>query len=254
MPPDDLAHVRANAADWDRRDEDQRALAARAWTADPSWGIFGVPESEVGFFPQRLEGTRAVELGCGTGYVSAWLARHGAHPVGVDPSANQLKIAASMQERTGIRFPLVRAAGEKVPLRSGEFDLAVSEYGAAIWADPYLWIPEAARLLRPGGELVFLRNSTLMILCAPDEEDVPATNELLRPQFGMHRVCWPGDPTTEFHLGHGDWIRLFRRSGFTVEDLIEIRPHEDASSDYGFVTVEWARQWPCEEVWRLRRS
>ena len=213
-----------------------------------------MPEAEVGFLPADVRGAKAVELGCGTGYISAWLARAGAEPVGVDPSANQLVIAASMQKRTGIRFPLVRAAGEKVPLRSETFDLAVSEYGAAIWADPYLWIPEAARLLKPGGELVFLRNSTLMMLCSPDAEDEAATNELVRPQFGMYRVNWSGDPTTEFHLGHGDWIRLFRQSGFTVEDLIEIRPQEGASSDYAFVTVEWARQWPCEEVWRLRRS
>ena len=44
----------------------------------------------------------------------------------------------------------------RCPTRS--FDLAISEYGAAIWADPYKWIPEAARLLRPGGQLIFLGN------------------------------------------------------------------------------------------------
>jgi len=34
----------------------------------------------------------------------------------------------------------------------------ISEYGASIWCDPYRWIPEASRLLRPGGDLVFLVN------------------------------------------------------------------------------------------------
>jgi ubiquinone/menaquinone biosynthesis C-methylase UbiE len=58
----------------------------------------------------------------------------------------------------------VRAAAEAVPLRDASFDLAVSEYGAAIWADPFTWIPEAARLLRVGGELVFLANSLLFVL------------------------------------------------------------------------------------------
>ena len=78
-----------------------------------------------------------------------------------------------------------------MPLPDASFDLVVSEYGASIWADPYRWIPEAARLLRPGGELVFLRNSTLVILCSPDE-DVAAVETLQRPQFGMHRFYVAG--------------------------------------------------------------
>ncbi|MDQ1395730.1 MAG: hypothetical protein QOG64_989, partial [Acidimicrobiaceae bacterium] len=196
-----------------------------------------------------------VELGCGTAYVSAWLARRGARPVGVDPTPGQLRIARSMQDEFGLSFPLVRAAGEEVPLRDGSFDLVISEYGAAIWADPYRWIPEAARLLRPGGELIFLGNSSLLMLCVPDEDDVAATDRLLRPQFGMYRFEWPDDPGVEFHLGHGDRIRLLRANGFVIDDLIELRPSADASNDfYGFVTTEWARQWPCEEVWRARRE
>jgi SAM-dependent methyltransferase len=196
-----------------------------------------------------------VELGCGTAYVSAWLARLGARPVGVDPTPGQLAIARQCQAEFGLRFPLVRGVGEQVPLRAGAFDLVVSEYGAAIWADPHRWIPEAARLLRPGGELVFLGNSTLLMLCVPDEDGLPAGDHLLRPQFGMHRFTWPDDPTVEFHLGPGDWIRLLRANGFDVEDLVELRPPAGAGTNdmYPYVTADWARRWPCEEVWRARR-
>jgi SAM-dependent methyltransferase len=253
MAEEPLEYVKANTAWWDARREDQLALARRAWSMDePTWGIFGIPESEVGLVPVELDGARVVELGCGTAYVSAWLARRGAHPVGVDPTPGQLRIAREMQDEHGPRFPLVRAVGEQVPLRDGAFDVAISEYGAAIWADPYRWIPEAARLLRPGGELVFLGNSSLLMLCAPDD-DSAATDRLVRPHFGMHRFEWPDDPTVEFHLGHGDWIRLLRANGFEIEDLIELRPPPGAESDYGFVTADWARRWPCEEVWRARR-
>jgi hypothetical protein len=93
-----------------------------------------------------------------------------------------------------------------------------------------------------------------LMLCAPDQDGVPATDRLLRPQFGMHRFEWPDDPTTEFHLGHGDWIRLLRINRFEVEDLIELRPLAGATTPYPFVDSEWARQWPCEEVWRARRN
>ena len=79
----------------------------------------------------------------------------------------------------------------------------------------------------------------------------------MRPAFGMHRVEWPGSGGVEFlefHLSHGDWIRLLRRSGFEVEDLIEVRPAVGATSRYPFVTVEWARNWPCEEVRKARKT
>jgi SAM-dependent methyltransferase len=250
-----LDYLRRNIAAWEAGGDDQLKLARRAWAAaEPTWGIFHIPESVAGVLPAVVDGARAVELGCGTAYVSAWLARRGASPVGVDPTAGQLRIARQMQAEFGPTFPLVLAAGEQVPLRGGAFDLVISEYGAAIWADPYRWIPEAARLLRPGGELVFLGNSTLLMLCVPDEDGFAATDRLLRPQFGMHRFEWPDDPTVEFHLSHGDRIWLLRRNGFAVEDLIELRPSAGDHTSYDFVTTEWARRWPSEEVWRARRE
>jgi len=87
----------------------------------------------------------------------------------------------------------------------------------------------------------------------PAEDGVAATDRLLRPAFGMFRIEWPGDPGVEFHLAHGDWIRRLRRSGFEIEDLIEVRPPESATTRYPYVTLEWSRQWPAEEIWRARR-
>ena len=130
-----------------------------------SRGASSEPESRAVRAAGDVAGLDVVELGCGTAYFSAWLARRGARPVGVDPTPAQLETARRMQRESGIEFPLIEAFGEDVPLPDASFDLVLSEYGASIWADPYRWIPEAARLLRPGGRLVFLRNSTLSILC-----------------------------------------------------------------------------------------
>jgi SAM-dependent methyltransferase len=142
---------------------------------------------------------------------------------------------------------------EAVPIPDASFDFAISEYGASIWADPYRWIPEAARLLRPGGELTFLVNGVVLMLAVPDEEGVPATDRLLRPLFGMHRMEWPDTQEVEFHLPHGEWIRLLRANGFEVTDLIELQAPEGATTRYPFVTLDWARRWPSEEVWKARR-
>ena len=79
--------------------------------------------------------------------------------------------------------------------------------------------------------------------------------QLLRPQFGMHRMEWPDDEGVEFHLGHGDMLRLLRDSGFEVEGLWEIQASESAKDHgyYDFVTAEWARKWPAEEIWKARK-
>jgi SAM-dependent methyltransferase len=131
---------------------------------------------------------------------------------------------------------------------------SVPEADASVWCDPYRWIPEAARLLRPGGRLVFLTNHALLALCLDDDEDVPASDRLLRPYFGMHRFEWPDSDAVEFHLPHGELIALLRSSGFEVEGLTEIRPPAGATTRYGFVTLEWARRWPSEELWHARRA
>ena len=246
-------HVRRNRARWDAQAANYAAAGARAWAqAEPTWGIWGVPESELGVLPAGLAGTDAIELGCGTAYVSAWLARRGARVVGIDNSAAQLATARRLQREHGLAFPLLHGNAEDVPCPDASFDLAISEYGACLWADPARWVPEAARLLRPGGALIFLVNSALLTLCVP-EDDSPATDRLLRSAFGMYRVEWPDDDGVEFHLSHGDWLRLLRRNGFEVEDLIEVRPPESATTRYPYVTLEWARRWPAEEVWKARR-
>ena len=243
-----------NIEAWTRANADHTdARAEEAWAKDEiDWGVFRVLESELQALPD-VAGKDVVELGCGTAYFGAWLKKRGAaRVVGVDPTPAQLETARRCNEKFGLGLEFVEAFGEDVPLPDDSFDVAVSEYGASIWADPYKWIPEAARLLRPGGELVFLGNSTLVILCSPDE-DVPATETLQRPQFGMHSFQWP-DSGVEYHLPHGEWIRVLRANGFEILDLIEIQAPADAGTHkyYEYVTADWARKWPAEEIWRAR--
>jgi SAM-dependent methyltransferase len=229
--------------------------AENAWREDEmTWGVFNVSDASLNSPLGIVDGLDVLELGCGTAYISAWLAKRGARPVGVDPTPAQLASAKRAQAATGIHFPLIEAPAEQVPLLDSTFDLAVSECGASLWADPALWIPEAARLLRPGGRLVFLTLSTLVYLCSPDEGLVGEA--LLRPQFGMYRIKWSDEADgTEYHFSHGHWIRLLRANGFDVEDLIEVQAPADAKSPdyYNFVTAEWGRQWPAEEIWVARK-
>ena len=84
-------HVEVNVAAWQAIRDEQLEVGRRNWAApEPKWGIFGIPESLVGLLPRDVQGRDVVELGCGTGYVSAWLARRGALPVALDPTPGQL--------------------------------------------------------------------------------------------------------------------------------------------------------------------
>jgi SAM-dependent methyltransferase len=171
----------------------------------------------------------------------------------MDNSARQLATARALQEEFGIAFPLVHGNAEATPFEDASFDFAISEYGASIWCDPYAWIPEAARILRPGGRLVFLVDTPLAVMCFPEADGEPVGERLQRPYFGMHRVQWPGDDGVEFHLPHGELVALLRRSGFEIEALVEVRPSADATTRFPHATVEWARQWPYEELWKVRK-
>jgi SAM-dependent methyltransferase len=243
-----------NREQWTRHNAEYTgAQAAKAWAQDEiTWGMWNVPESELEILGD-VAGLDVVELGCGTAYVSAWLARRGARPVGVDITPAQLETARSCMRETGIEFPLVEADAGATGLPDACADLVHSEYGASIWVDPYRWVPEAARLLRPGGRLVFLRNSTLVLLCTPLDEG-PTDERLHRPQFGMRRFEW-ADGGVEFHLAHGAWIDLLRESGFELERLVEVQAPAAAETHpyYTFVTAEWAKRWPSEEIWVARR-
>jgi len=251
LPDDVIESIRGNVAQWTHNNREHTdAAAVDAWNSEHiTWGTFRVSDESLGSPLGDVADKDVVELGCGTAYFSAWLARRGARVVGVDPTPAQLETARRAQRETGVEFPLIEGVGEQVPLPDASFDIVLSEYGASLWADPQRWIPEAARLLRPGGRLAFLTNSMLLQLCSADVGNVSQCLE--RPQFGMFKTSWPGESGTEYHLAHGDWIRLLRRHGFDLEDLIEVQIPRDAKAHeyYDFVSAEWARRWPAEEIW-----
>jgi len=223
--------------------------ADRAWAQQEiTWGLFRTPESEIGVLGD-VAGLDVVELGCGTAFFSAWLARAGARPVGVDLTPAPLVTAGRCQERFGLWFPLVEASGTDVPLPDASCDLVVSEYGASVWCEPDAWVGEAGRLLRPRGRLVFLTNSVLVTLCVPPDEGY-AGERLMQPQRDVRRVQWPGGGV-EYHPGHGEWVRVLRSHGFTVDALHELYAPEGADLPdwYEIVTADWAQQWPAEDLW-----
>jgi SAM-dependent methyltransferase len=251
-PPE---HVDVNREHWTRSNaEFTNADAEEKWAREEIvWGSFEWPESDIGILGD-VAGLDIVELGCGTAYFSAWLARRGARPVGVDVTPVQLETARRMQERHGLSFPLVEASAEDVPLPDASFDLALSEFGASIWCDPERWIPEAARLLRPGGRLVFMRGSTLQELCFGNEV---VTERLEHDWRDLGRMDFRAEGGgIEFHAPVGVMLAHLRHAGFELLELRELLAGEGAETHkhYDFVTADWGRRWPSVEIWVARKA
>ena len=254
----DSEHVVENRRHWDSVADEWVAAGERAWaTAEPSWGMWHVPDDEVDLIPRDLSGLAAIELGCGTAYWSAWLARRGARVVGIDNSGAQLVTARRLADEHGIDLRLLHANAEEVPLLDESFDLAFSEYGAAIWCDPYRWIPEVHRLLRPGGTLTFLGTSTWAVVCSPLDGSGPCTTRLERDYFDLYRLDWrdavedPGG--IEFALPISEWFALFRQTGFDVLDFRELRAPDPTVGVRYFASAEWAHRFPSEQIWHVRK-
>ncbi len=253
VPPD---YVLKNRALWDAQAADWVAAGERSWRGDPEWGIWHIPETELGMLPEDMNGMRAIELGCGTGYVSSWMIRRGATVLGIDNSEGQLATARRLAGEHGVDLELLHGNAERVPRPDASFDFAISEYGAAIWADPFVWIPEAWRLLAPGGQLVFLGNHPFAMLSQALDSDAPVDHTLRNPYFGMHRMDWrepDGSTGTEFNLPISEWLSLFDRTGFDVVAYHELRSPARGSEVRFFVDADWAHDYPSEQVWKLRK-
>ncbi|MDE0054984.1 MAG: class I SAM-dependent methyltransferase [Gammaproteobacteria bacterium] len=246
-------HIRRNRVAWQEFAARYAESGRNAWAAeDPYRGIWKLPESELKLLPDDLADKRCLEIGCGTACVSAWMARRGGHVVGIDPTPNQLATANDLRTRYGLPMSLIEGIGEQLPFGDNSFDFAISEYGAALWADPLRWVPEAARVLRPGSQLVFMTNASFAIACMPDAEDQKTTAALQRPYLGLYSVEWPEGDEVEFYLTHGQWIELLTDNGFVVERLLELGAPPGAETAYTWADAEWAQSWPSEEVWFAR--
>jgi ubiquinone/menaquinone biosynthesis C-methylase UbiE len=250
--PDLTEHALKNREFWDNQSDEYDERNAKFIERGMAWGLWQIPEAELQVLGD-VEGKDVLDLGCGAGDWCRSLLRAGARPVGLDNSQARLDRARAGNEASGVDFPLVHASAEAIPLEDASLDVVMADWGAPTFSDPYLFVPEVARILRPGGLFAFTGGTPLDWITFDEAADT-YSDRLQRPYFGLHRWETP-EGSVEFMLPIGEWIRLYRRSGFVIEDLIEVQPREGATSTYrSEAEIEWARKWPMEQIWKVRRT
>ncbi|MCI4326481.1 MAG: class I SAM-dependent methyltransferase [Thermoplasmata archaeon] len=247
------SHVRTNRRFWEAGSDeyDRRHTLAIGGDRAAAWGLWRVPESSLRLLGP-VRGARILELGCGAARWSIALAQKGARPIGLDATRSQLEKARRLVRESRVRVPLVQGNAERIPFDDSTFDTVFCDWGAMTFCDPTRTVPECARVLRRGGRLVFSTASPIRYITFDAKRD-RQSRRLERSYFDLRRIVL-GD-TVEFQLPYGEWIELFARSGLTVERLLETRPESaDRSSYVGGGDATWARDWPMEAIWSVRKS
>ena len=248
------AHEARNRASWDAYSDEYQAKhgAQLADSGGLAWGTSQILESELRILGD-VAGKDILEFGCGAAQWSIALAQAGARPVGLDLSARQLEHARRLMAEAGVDFPLVHGSAEAVPLPDASFDIVFCDHGAMTFADPYRTVPEAARLLRHGGLFAFNHHSPIETICwalGADDRRRPPRARLFR-DAPLRRRRRRRTSSSRTGTGSGSSAA----NGLVVEDLVEPRPPADATSTYRNADeLAWARRWPSENIWRLRRE
>lgn len=241
-------HAKFARDHWNAKSDDYQAFQKPALAQEPeAWGMLRTPEADLQVL-SNVADLDVLDFGCGAAQWSIALALRGARPVGLDLSEQQLAHARAAMAGAGVEFPLVQGSGEHAPLPSASFDIVFSDGGVMSWCDPYLTVPETARLLRPGGLLAFCA-VTAFAHAHWNDDDLWPGKHLESAYFGSARPKPNG--ATYFAMPHGAWIDLFNQHGFEIEQLLELQPPSGVTNPYS-ANLEWASKWPLEEIWKVR--
>jgi ubiquinone/menaquinone biosynthesis C-methylase UbiE len=243
---------RRNREFWDAdADAYQDRHGQRLHNEARAWGVWRVADSELNVLGD-VDGLDVLELGCGAAQWAIALAADGARVVAVDQSHAQLLHARDAVNASGVEVALVLASATSMPAADESFDIVFCDHGAMSFCDPVASVPEVARLLRPGGLLAFCATAPLVYLTYDPDRD-RQTRRLRHRAFGRREWRF-GDGTADFSVPTGEWLRLFHAYGLVAEDLVELRAPKGATTTFDdFVPYRWARRWPAEQIWKVRK-
>lgn len=247
--------VDANRRGWDHRSATyQREVGgADMYGGRILWGPNRYDDEHLGVLGD-VDGLDVLEVGCGGAQFGIELARRGARVTGIDLSAGQIRHARANVRAAGVAVHLVRGNAEELRrwFRASSFDLVVSDYAAG-FLDLHRLLPEAFRVLRPGGVCVLAWTSPILD-CMTGGGEPP----LLAFKYSyFDRTPWVDsgrDSTYELKRTYGDWVRAFAHAGFVLEDLVEPQtPRGGTHMLWPQFRWERTNRVPGTAIWKARK-
>ena len=235
----------ANRSWWDLDAADYHARHA-SYLDGFHWCPEMLPESQARLLGD-VTGLSVLEIGCGSAPCASWLAADSqAFVTGFD-------LSRGMLARADGTVPLVQADAQALPYRDASFDVAFSVFGALPFVpDVTAVLVDVARVLRPGGRLVFSVTHPMRWIF-PDD---PTALEAQISYFEREYVERDEDGTVtyaEFHRTLGDWVRALHAAGLDLHDLIEPEWPEDLTENWGQWSPERGRLFPGTAIFVAQR-
>ncbi len=185
----------------------------------------------------KTAGLNVLDLGCGTGRHTAWLASAGASVTGVDFSPAMLAQARVKTAGADVRF-LIHDLHEPLPLPDGTFDLVVSGLVLEHLSDLGRFFAEAHRVLRSHGRAVVSAMHPAMFLRGSQARFTdPNSGEVVQPGSLEHQI--------------GDFVMAAVGAGFVLEGIGEHAP--DARFAARYPRAEKFIGWPMLVILQMRR-
>lgn len=146
--------------------------------------------------------SRVLDIGCGTGQTSAFLAKqYGCRVTAIDRHPVMLQKAKRRFEKDGIDVQLVEGDAHQLPFADASFHYVIVE-SVTVFTDLHRSLPEYARVLRPGGVLLDLEMTAERPLNAKELAELGGV-------YGTKQV-----PTET------EWCGRLQRAGFAKIDIV----------------------------------
>ena len=168
-----------------------------------------------------LSGKKVLDLGCGSGRYTKILLNKGARVWASDPSERMLEIAR-MENKKAI---FKKGTASRIPFKSNFFDVIVAGLCLDHVKDSDKAFKEANRVLRKDGIFIFSRNNPII----ETADNVKGKYHVFERYFkeGKRKKHFPsfGVNVPYYHITMQTLIRSIIRSGFAIEDYIDVKPN-----------------------------